>query len=166
MSCYSTFKITLLGMPVHLLVHANIYSANHVAAIQCRTVWHGQEVQLMYRSNIRMGKKCNWLWNDYCCQIQRFDDLGISRTTVSGVYTEWCEKQKTLHYAEEHLRMHKMLNLEVDRYSCRIPQQVPLTLQWARAHKTWTVEIRKKHHLILQISISAVTCRCLGQNLA
>ena len=37
---------TLLDIPVHQLVNANIESANHVAATKCiKTCRHGQEVQ-------------------------------------------------------------------------------------------------------------------------
>ena len=37
-----------------------MYSANHMAATKCiKACRHGQEVQLLFRSNVRMGKKCD-----------------------------------------------------------------------------------------------------------
>ena len=51
---------TLLGRPLHQLVDANISSANHVAETKrIKTCRHGQEVQLFFRPNVRMEKKCD-----------------------------------------------------------------------------------------------------------
>ena len=55
---YPPSVITLLGRPVPQLLNANIESANHVAATKCiKTCRRGQEFQLFFRPNARMGKK-------------------------------------------------------------------------------------------------------------
>ena len=66
---------------------------------------HGQELQLFFRSNVRMGKKCDLSDFDHgmiiCARqgglsISETADLqGFSRKTVTRVFREWCEKQKT-----------------------------------------------------------------------
>ena len=51
---------TSLGRPVNRLVNASTLPANRMAATQCIKVGrHGQEVQLLFRPNIRMKKKWN-----------------------------------------------------------------------------------------------------------
>ena len=65
----------------------------------------GQEVQLFFRPNVRMGKKCDLSDFDRGMIVgarqgglsisETADLLGFSRTTVSRVCREWCEKQKT-----------------------------------------------------------------------
>ena len=48
------------GRPENQLVNANIESANHVGATKCiKACRHGQEVQLFFRPNVIMGKKCD-----------------------------------------------------------------------------------------------------------
>ena len=61
------------GVCVHIFMHVcvfkhvcvcthlyNILSANHVAVAKCiKACRHGQEVQLFFRLNVRMGKKCD-----------------------------------------------------------------------------------------------------------
>ena len=49
---------TLLGRLVHQLVNANIELANHLAAAKCmKACRRGQEVQLFFRPNVRIGKR-------------------------------------------------------------------------------------------------------------
>ena len=53
--------ITLFGRPVSQLVDANIKSASHMAAPKCiKACECGQDVQLLFRTNVRMGKKCDF----------------------------------------------------------------------------------------------------------
>ena len=49
----------VFGRPVHQLINANIKSANLVAATKCIKGLYGQDVQLMFRTNVRMGKTCS-----------------------------------------------------------------------------------------------------------
>ena len=92
---------TLLGRPVHQLVNANIYSANHVAATKCiKACRCGREVPLFLRSNVR--KKCDPSDFDRAVIVgarqgglsisETADLLAFSRTTVSRICIEWCEK--------------------------------------------------------------------------
>ena len=64
----------------------------------------GQEVQLFFRPNVRMGKKCDLSDFDHGMIVgARQGGLSISETadllgfctTVSRVCREWCEKLKT-----------------------------------------------------------------------
>ena len=66
---------------------------------------HGQEVQLFFRPNIRMMKKCDLSGFDRgmivgvrqggLSILETADLLGFSRTSHNRVCREWCEKQKT-----------------------------------------------------------------------
>ena len=77
--------ITLLGRPVYQLLNANIQSANHMAASKCiKACRCGQEVQLFFRSNVRIGKKCEA--SDFDCGMivgARQGGLSISETADS-----------------------------------------------------------------------------------
>ena len=77
-----------------------------MAATKCiKACRHGQEVQLFFRPNVRMGKKCDQ--SDFDCGMivkpsclaPTISETGFSRTTVSRVCGEWCEKQKNIHCA-------------------------------------------------------------------
>ena len=60
LSLYTYTVTTLLGRPVHQLVNANIETANHVAATKCiNASRRGQGVQLFFRPNGRIAKKCD-----------------------------------------------------------------------------------------------------------
>ena len=65
---------------------------------------HFTEIQLFFRPNVRLGKKCDL--SGFNCgmivgarqgelSISETADLGFSCTAVSRVCREWCEKQKT-----------------------------------------------------------------------
>ena len=65
---------------------------------------HGQEVQLIFRPNVTMRKKCNLSDFDRGMVVgarqgglsisETADLLEFSRKTVSRVCREWCEKEK------------------------------------------------------------------------
>ncbi len=89
--------VTLLGTPVHLLVNANILSASDMAATQCiKSCRYGREVQLFFRANIGMEKKCDLSDFDRGVIVgarrgglsisETADLLGFSRMTASRVY--------------------------------------------------------------------------------
>ena len=91
---------------MYQLVNANIWLANDVAASKCVKAWRrGQDVQLFFRPNDRMGKLCNQSNFDYGLIVgarqgglsisETADHLGFPCTIVSRVCREWCEKQKT-----------------------------------------------------------------------
>ena len=67
---------TLLGTPVHLLIHAIILIANRVAAVQNHADT-GQELQIMFSSNIGMGKKFDW------CDFDRGMIVGVRKGGLS-----------------------------------------------------------------------------------
>ena len=77
-----------------------------MAANKCiKACRRGQDVQLLFRPNVRMGKKCDLSNFDRgiiagarqggssISETAKF--LGFSRTTVFGVYSECCKKQRT-----------------------------------------------------------------------
>ena len=77
-----------------------------MAATKCiKACRHGRGVQLFFRPNVRMGKKCDLSDLDLGMIVgarqgglsisETPDLLGFSCTTVSRVCTEWYEKQKT-----------------------------------------------------------------------
>ena len=67
----------------------------------------GQEVQLFFRPNVRMGKKCDLSDFDRGMIVaarqgglsisETADLLGFSHTTVSRVCREWCKKKQKRH---------------------------------------------------------------------
>ena len=96
----------LLGRPVHQLVDANIESASHVAASKCiKACRHRQEVQLLFRPNIRMWQECDQSDFDHGMIVgsrqgdlnisEMADLLGFSYTTVSRVCREF-KKQNNI----------------------------------------------------------------------
>ena len=98
--------ITEHFISLHQLVNATISSVNHVAATKCMKAYrHGQEVQLFFRPNVWMGKKCERSYFDHGIIVgARQGDLNISEiayllgfscTTVFQMYREWWKKQKT-----------------------------------------------------------------------
>ena len=72
---------TLLGRPVHQLAKANIHNKGIKACI------HGQEVQLVFKPNVRTGKKCDLSDFDSGMIVgARQGGLSISEATNLGVF--------------------------------------------------------------------------------
>ena len=103
---------TLLGRTVHQLVNANIWSANHVATSKCtKACRHGQEVQLLFGPNLKIGKKCDPSDFDRGrfadarqggFSISETADLDVLHTKVSRVCREWCGEKKKKKKKKKH----------------------------------------------------------------
>ena len=96
--------ITLLGRPVHQLVNANINEpimSQQLNAKKHDVVKRFSWFQTKCQNGEEMWSKWLWPWGVCWWQTGWFEYLrngwspGFSRTTVSRVCREWCEKQKT-----------------------------------------------------------------------
>ena len=122
---------------------------------------HGQEVQLFFRPNVRMGTKCaqsdfdrgmitvTYSWFEY------LRNCWFSCITVSRVCREWCKKQKTSS-KQQFCRQKPILNERGQRRRARLVKadRKVLVQQWYGEEHLWSHNVSNKSIKVLSECMS------------
>lgn len=90
---YSNPPATLIGTPLHILIHDFIKSGSHVAAAQgIKSFRYRSRSAFKRGENVTLTMACFFGGFFWCRGISKAADHGFSDITICRVYTERCGK--------------------------------------------------------------------------